>query len=54
MDQKTQDQDKKNSTRGLLTEDEVKKLYTYYGGCMGAIALATLILYWLVGVLKGL
>jgi len=54
MDQKTQDKDKKISTRGLLTQDEARKLYVYYGGCMGAIALATLILYWLVGILKGL
>lgn len=52
MDKKIPEKDKSFLSRWLLTADESIKLYINYGGCMGLIILCTLLLRWLVGILK--
>ena len=48
MDKTTPTEDKSSSSDWRLTQDESKKLYTHLGGCIVAIAIFALLLYWLI------
>jgi len=49
MDKKTPKKD-----WSVIPEDDTKKIFTHFYGCMGGILLFAILLYWLIQVLKGI
>ena len=52
MEKKKSEEDKSSLSNWFLTQDESKKIYTHFGGCMALIFLFALLLYWFIERLK--